>query len=386
VGGDLAVTVTRVCYCSRDDAMRSIDFKSGGAIEVQKVDRALRSATENIEAHLHRVFYPLDTTYYFDWPNQGGSGGGQYANPWRLWFDQYDCTVLTALASGGTAIPLSEVFLEPVNRRPGWPASYLELDRSTSAAFGSSVTPQHSISATGTWGFTADADQVTTLAASVGTGDTTITVADGSSIGAGDLMILGYGRGTAPYPASLGYAGAIAPYTGERILVTGVSMVSTGVSFSGPATASAADNVLAVSSGTAFAVGEVLLLDSERVLVTEITGNNLVLQRAWDGTVLAAHTSGTIYAARLLSVQRGQLGTTAATASNGAAVYKHRVPGLVRDLAIAETTGRVLQESSGYSRVVGGADAAMPASGTALAELWDEAVTTFGRKARHRAV
>jgi len=45
-----------------------------------------------------------------------------------------------------------------------------------------------------------------------------------------------------------------------------------------------------------------------------------------------------------------------------------------------------MQETSGYARTVGGPDVSMAAPGVALADLWDEAVTTYGRKARSRVV
>jgi len=45
-----------------------------------------------------------------------------------------------------------------------------------------------------------------------------------------------------------------------------------------------------------------------------------------------------------------------------------------------------LQETSGYARTVGEGGEARPAPGVALADLWDEAVTRYGRKARIRAV
>ncbi len=380
--------ISRVCYSNRTEAQRSIDFKDGLDTNAA-LDRALMSAADNIDGQFHRVFYPSDDTRWFDWPNQGGSGGGQYAEPWRLWFNENDVVVLTGLVTGGVTIPLSAVFLEPVNNpqkgRPFY--SYLELDRSQSYAFGyNAQTPQHAIQVSATWGYSADADAAGTLAANVASGDTTITVTDGSKAGPGDLIILGYGRGSAPNPSSSGYAGALAPYTGERILVTDQTMVSTSVSFSGPATASAADNVLAVPDGTQFSSGEVLLLDAERMLIESITGNSLNLRRAWDGTVLAAHTSGTIYAGRQFSVQRAQLGTTATSYSSGAAVYRHRIPPLVRDLAIAEAAGQVLQEGSGYARTVGSGEAAHPAPGIALIDKWDEARARHGRKARHRGV
>lgn len=380
------MTISRVCYCNRTEAQRSIDFKDGLDAN-SALDRALTSAAENIDGQLHRVFYPSDDTRWFDWPPQGGEGGGQYAEPWRIYLDDNDLTCLTALVSGGVSIPLTAIYPGPANNpRKGRPYySKIELDRAQSWGFGNNAqSPQLSIAITATWGYGADADLAGNLAADVGSGDTTVTVTDGSKAGPGDLIILGYGRGAAT--GVLPWAAGIAPYLGERVLVTDQTMISTGVGFSGPATASAADNVLAVPDGTQFHAGEVLLLDAERMLLEEVTGNSLVLRRAWDGTVLAAHTSGTIYAGRQFSVSRAQLGTTAASYSSAAAVYRHRVPPLVRDLAIAESAGQVLQEGSGYARTVGSGESAHPAPGIALVDKWDEVRTRHGRKARSRGV
>jgi hypothetical protein len=316
----------------------------------------------------------------------------QRAYPWRLWFDQHDCVVLTEFSSGGVTIGLNECFLRPANPKPGFPYTYVELDRSTSAVFGqNAATPQNAIQATGTWGFTADADPAGTLAAAVTSAtQATITVSDGSQMGVGDLLIIGYGRGTPPYPGdTLGHAGLIAPYVGERVLVCDRATVTTGLtqSGSGCTTAASGDNQLSTTGAGTLNQGEVLLLDSEQMLILQVNGSVATVQRAWNGTVLATHDAATVYAYRLLSVQRGYLGTTAQSSwPEGTAVYRHRVPSLIRDLAIAKAVDQVLQETSGYARIVGAGEAAIPASGAALARKWDEARTEYGRKNRTRAI
>jgi len=73
-------------YCTREDVKLAPDFAET-ARGNSRIDRAIDGVSRLIEGELHRVFYPQDATRYFDWPNQGGSGGGQYANPWRLWLD-----------------------------------------------------------------------------------------------------------------------------------------------------------------------------------------------------------------------------------------------------------------------------------------------------------
>lgn len=386
------MAISRVCYCNRNEAQRSIDFKDGIDI-FNALDRALQTSADNIDGQAKRVFYPSDDVRYFDWPNAGGAGGGQFAEPWRLYLDDNDLTVMAALVTGGTTIPLNQVFLEPVNNpqkgRPYY--TYLELDRSSTAAFGgNSQTPQHAIAITSTWGYGADADPAGTLAASVGSSDTTVTTSNGALIGPGDLMILGYGRGVAPFPSAAGYAGSIAPYTGERILVTDVAAVATGLtqSGSGVTTASAADQALTWTGTGALNAGEVIVLDQEDMLVEQIVGSVATVRRAWNGTTLAAHSGATVYAFRQFSVTRAQLGTTAGSYSSAAAVYRHRVPPLIRDLAIAEAANQVLQEGAGYARTVGSGESAHPAPGLGLAEKWDEAMARHGRagKARHRGV
>lgn len=384
------MTVTRMTYCSRQVAMRAIDFRDG-IDQNEAADRAIETGAWNIDRQMHRRFYPNDATVYADWPNQGGSGGGQYAYPWRLWLDQFDCTVLTGLVTGGVAIPLNQVFLEPVNNpvegKPFY--EYLELDRSSTAAFGGNApSPQHSIVMTGTWGYGADADPAGQLAASVLAGDTSVTVSDGSKTGVGDLLVLGYGRGSAPFPSAAGYAGSIAPYTGERVLITDVAAAATGLTQTGGGctTASDSDKALATTGSGTLNVGEVLVLDQEQVLVEQMVAGVATVKRAWNGTALATHSAATVYALRLLSVTRAMYGTVAAGYSNAAAVFRHRVPPLIRDLAVAEAVNQVLQEGSGYARTIGSGADAHPAPGADLASKWDEAVTAHGRKARSRAV
>jgi hypothetical protein len=380
----MAVNINRPCYCNRDDVKRALDIEGLTATSNDRLDRAMTTVAETIDSQMHRVFYPLDTSRFMDWPNY------QYAYPWQIYFEQWDLIAATAIESPrGTAVPLNFVFLEPVNRKPGFPYEWMELDRSTNAAWGMGPTPQHSIYVTGTWGFGADHDPAGTLTASIGTGDATISVSDSSLSGPGDVLILDPGTSSAPYPTYPGTAGAIGALTGERVLVTGRSAVTASLtqSGSGCTTASSADNLLAVTGAGSLNAGEVILLDSERMLIQEISGGGVAtVKRAWDGTDLAAHSAATVYAYRTLSVLRGQLGTAAASHSNGATVARHRPPPIIRDLAIAETLNQVLQEGSGYARTVGSGETAMAAPGMGLAEKWDEARAAYGRKARKLAI
>jgi len=381
----MTLTISRACYANRTDVLRAPDMKPG-VVENARIDRALVSAAEKIDGYLHRVFYPRDTTYRFDWPSY------QYAYPWRVWFDRWDLQVMTDIESPqGTVIPLNAVLSYPLNKRPGWPARAFQLDRSKSFALGGGPTPQAAIWITGTWGFTVDQDPIAPLAASITTtSQTTVTLTDGSQAGPGDVLIISPGQSAAPFPATADQAsfGATGALTGERVIVQDVAAAATGLTQSGAGctTASEGDNQLSTTGAGALVPGEVILLDAERMLVTQVVSGVATVNRPWDGTVLATHSGATVNALRAYTVLRGQLGTTAATYSSATAVSRHRPPATIRDLNIAEAINQVLQETAGYARTVGGPDVAAPAPGIALADLWSEAVTTYGRKTRVRQV
>lgn len=361
------MSITTPCYCTREDVKSATDFKYTAYNNAQ-VDRAIQAASRDVEGLLRRKFYPNDTTKYFDWPPQGGQGGGQIAYPWRLWFDESDLVSLTSVQSpSGTSLNTAFFNLEPANYGP--PYTYIEIQRNQAIAFSSGPTPQRSIVITGTWGYSLDLDTAGTLAAAISsTSATQITVSDASQMGVGDLLVVDT----------------------ERFLVQDRSTLTTGqtVQGSGINTASAADNVLALTSGSAVNIGEVLLVDAERLLVLDITGNNVIVQRAYDGTLLGTHTAGaTVYAYRTLTVLRGELGTTAATHSNSAPISRVRFPGLVRELAVAEALNNVLQETSGYARTEGTTGAnARTAPATALDSIRERAYKRYGRKVRYRGI
>lgn len=344
-------------YCTREDVKHALDVKETARSDAQ-VDRAIEAATSDVDGLTHRRFYPQVGTRYFDWPSaQGGRA-------WRLWLDDIEVVSLDSLVAGGATIPAADYLLEPVNSGP--PYNRIEIDLSSSSAFAAGNTHQRAIAATGLWcGCPAEEAPAGALAEALDATETGVDVTDSAAIGVGNIIKV----------------------DSERMIVTGKQMLDTGQNLGGNLTASTADVTVPVSTGSAYAVYEVILIDSERMLIVDIAGNNLTVKRAWDGTVLAAHTSGAdIYAPRTLVVTRGALGTSAAAHSSSAAIVRHVVPGLVRNYAVALSLDTLLQERSGYAREVGSGDNAREASGRGLRALRDDVITAYGRKARQRAV
>jgi hypothetical protein len=354
-------------YCTREDVTGALDVKLT-ARAYRQVDRAVESGARSVEGLLHRSFRPVVKTLYFDWPNQ------QYARAWRLWLDSGEVISVSSLQAGGVTIPPSDYFLEPANSGP--PYNRIEIDLSSAAAFSAGDTHQRAIEAAVLAGWRNDEEQVGDL-----TSNLDADVTDSATI-----------AWTTPHIG----VGDVLRIDAERIIVTEKTMVdSTQDLGGGGLAASAADVTVPVTDSTAFAVGVVARIDSERMLLVDKAGNNLTVKRAWDGTVLAAHAPGAdVYTLTGIEIARAQLGTTLAAHTTGADVYRHLVPGLVRELNIAEAINTLQQEGTGYARRSGLGEergggrigTLTEASGRGLDDIREQAWAAFARKARTRAI
>ncbi|MFD4257719.1 hypothetical protein ACFWR9_08805 [Streptomyces sp. NPDC058534] len=348
-------------YATVEDVQRALDVQPSAA-SARQIDRALRSASRDVDGLCHRTFYPWQGVRKFDWP------GSQYRPSWRLWLDEHELISLTSIVSGGLAVAPADVVLYP---QAGPPYNRIETNLSTSAAWGGGDTHQQDITITGLWAGCplVEATDGALAGAVASTTATTLTVdaATSASVGVGSVLRL----------------------DAERLLVTGRTMATTGQTLTADLGVQKNATTVSVASGTAFAVDETLLIGGERMRITDIAGNTLVVERAVDGSTLAAHTAGaTIYAARTLTVTRGALGTTAATHTSAAPAYRWEPPGLVKDLTIANAMNRVLQEQAGYARTSKASSGAKSTSVEVLSldSLRTQVYDAYGRKARHRGV
>lgn len=341
-----------IWYATVEDVRGALDTAESKRSDTQ-IRRALESGSRSVEGQLRRRFYPEVATRYFDWPNR------QYADTWRLWLDQYELISVSTLLIAGTAS--THYFLRPDN---GPPFTRVEIDLSSSSAFSAGSTSQRAIAITGAFGYRADEETAGALAEALDATETGVDVTDSSSLGSGSIIRV----------------------DSERMVVTRLSMLDTTQNLQTPMTESLANTTVAVTNGTAFFEGETILLDSERMFIVDIAGNSLIVKRAVDGSVLAAHTGSDIFAPRTLVVTRGALGTTAATHLTAAPVARHTPPGLVVELAVAEALNTLQQEQSGYARVVGEGENAIEVRGQGLAQIRADALVAYGRRARTRAV
>jgi carbonic anhydrase/acetyltransferase-like protein (isoleucine patch superfamily) len=354
----------RVFYCTREEVQDAFDVREAADRSAQ-IDSAIASASDDIDGWLNRHKHglaPRLATRYFDWPQR-------FTQSWRLWLDENELISVTSLTSGGTTIASSDYFLEPVNSGP--PYTNIQIDLSSSAAFQSGSTGQRAISVAGVWGHSDESKPAGLLDGAVNASVTAVNVSDGSLVGVGSVLRA----------------------DSERMLVTGRSALTTGQVLVSAMDALKQDQTVDVADGTQLHAGETIIIDNERMKIVSISGNNATVKRAHDGSTLAAHSLGaTVYALRALTVERGALGTTAASHSDEAPLTQWAVPDLVRDLCRGEAITRLEQEWSAYGARVYSDEAERDSSGTevvsgrGLTDLRKSCARRYKRKFRKAAV
>jgi hypothetical protein len=337
-------------YATREAVKAALESMES-ARNNRAIDDALQTAVDDICGQLKRYFYPRVVSLKFQWPDVDQPA---LEALWLL--PGEELISITTFTAGGIVIPNPNLYLEPVNYGP--PYNQVAINRATNSFLSSTGSGQRSIQIDGVAGYRLAYRPAGAIAEDLDTTETGVDVSGLASalVGVGDLLLIGT----------------------EWLIVTDRQMLTTGQTLQAPVGASNAEVLIAVTTGSAYTVGETILLDAERMLVVDTAANNLVVKRAWDGTVLAAHTGSTIFAPRTLTVERGALGSTAAIHTNADPVQRFEAPALVRQLAMAEALDTLLQSKSGYSRTTGSGDAERAASGRALQALRDRAFDAHG--------
>ncbi len=365
--------MAEIRYTTRESVASSLEAKLTARIN-RVIDEATAAATGAVDGLCHRRFYPELRTMTWDWPNR------QSPTPGLLWLDANELISVSTLSSGGTAITSPDYLLRPDD---GPPFTRIEINLAGSAAFGGGATSQRDITVTGLFGYRNDEAAAGTTVEALDASETLVDVSDSAAIGIGDLIRI----------------------DSERMVVTGKNMLDSGQNTGGALAEDITAQIVAVADGTAFTAGETILVGAERMLIDDIAGNNLIVERGADSTTIGAHSSGAdIYVPRTLVVTRGVLGTTAATHTSATAVYRFQPPPLVRELATEEAITTVLERVTGLSRVSGKfssrlgraafgdtegygkvSDGRREAVGQGLEALRYDCYRAHGRKARMRA-
>ena len=318
-------------YATREAVKRAV--RSNGSENDEAIDRLIEAASRDVDNMTHRWFIPRTQTRLFKWPGTYGLGD-------ILWMDADLISVTTlktrAQDSSPTTISSSDYFLEPVNNAP--PYNRIEIDISSSASFESGDTSQRSISVEGSWGFSADTVSVGTVASGLDS-DATVTT-----------MV-----------------------TSNGSLTSGVNVGDTLLIES--------EQVFVTDGGThGINNGEIIQVDSEQMLVRSSTATVLTVERAYNGTTLAAHSNDVaVHIFRTLTITRGVNGTTGATHADATAVTAYRAPGPIRELTMAMAIAAFTQEAAAYGRTVGAAGGTVDVTGPDLPALTQRISDQYAR-------
>lgn len=347
-------------YTTRERVMRAADVKAV-AYATAEIDATIEAASRDVDRLIRRGdatrpgLAPWYGTRVFDWP----AAPDNFRN-WKFWLGPHKLIRADAVISGDVNIT-TDVLLSPP--QSGAPYNAIVVDRATDSAFNfSSGVGQRSLSVTGLWGETDDEKTATSWTIGSSPNATTTSVTINAPIGVGSIVRIG----------------------DERMIVTERTWASSGQTDT--LTASITDQSVAVSDGTAFFVGETLLIESERVLVQDISGNTLIVKRAMDGTALASHTAATIYYARACTVERGALGTTADSRTSGDQIHVWQSPALAEQLTVAYVLDAREQERSAYARTIGMGENEKSVGRGGVKALEARVEEAFGRPVRMAAI
>ena len=293
--------------------------------------RNIKAATQHIENILGRRFIPETAAKLYRWPSQNGRGG------YVLKFPDDDLLAVTLLQAKAqdttpTTIVAADYFKEPANDPP---YGSIEIDLSSSAAFEPGDTPQRSISVAGRWAYCEDTEAAGALAEADDGSETGLDVSDSSLIDVGNTILIGT----------------------EAMFVSAKGSLDVGTNTNAALTQDKAGTTVAVVDGTKVKAGEIITVESERMLVESVSGNSLAVKRAYDGSVLASHlTNQDIYAPRTMTVVRAVNGTTAAAHNDATAITKYAPPGDIEEYCRARAIFHHEAGKSGWTGIVGGSE------------------------------
>jgi hypothetical protein len=346
-----------IWYASLGEVKRAADIASSALYDARLSD-VLTEATDAVRSLCNRSFEPVIQTVVYQWPQD------MTQDSRMLWLGQHQFISISEVIDGdGQILNLANlklfVFGSEDGGQPPYNALWNENGWTANSRF-----PNRSLTVTGTVGYqvseTVVATTVTTLSG------TTVDVSDGSQIAQGSLIRIG----------------------NERLVVRDKGWINSGNSAAITLDAEEFSDRFTVTSGGAFHVGESITIESEEMRITKITGNQLIVQRATNGSAISAHVAVTLlYVDRRLTVERSVLGSTAVNTISGADVLVFGFPGLVRQLCRAEALNIINQDAAAYGSRSGSGQGEIPLTERALELLRKRVLSAHGyRPARAGAI
>lgn len=348
-------------YVSLDEVKRSLEVYATAKNDQLIMDK-IAEAARSIDSQCNRTcFAPTIYTVKKDYPNY------DYLPAWVIDMGPNTVIELISLTSGGVSIPTGNVKLRRGDDLNEPPYTRLEIDLSSASALSGGSTFQQSSVITILGGWSNVNKAIGTLTSTLNANESATASATWNTaiFGVGDLITIG----------------------DERMFIADKTWNLSGATITADLTANNKNTGVAVSDTTKFAKGGWITIDTERMRVIDIVGSNLIVQRGFDGMVLAAHTSGTaVYSYTGVQFERGVLGTTIAQHAADSVIYQWQPPSLLSDWNKAQAISDLMQDSEGWARVVGSGNAARDSVGKGLEDIRERGYKAYARKQRSRGV
>mgnify|MGYP003643708631 CR=1 FL=1 len=344
-------------YTSREAVKNAAGIEGSAANAI--VDLAIEAASRRIDGDCRQWFIPITETRKYD--ARHPTLRGRF-----LTLDAPLISISAFTDQGDEAVAVASTEYRLLSENHGVPYHTLELllDVTDSAFAADPDTHQQSLRITGLWGAANDTISAGDVGSNQDGSETTLVVTDGSSVEVGDSLLIG----------------------SEQELVTNRTDADLGINTNGSTGAMDADKTdktltLASAPTDPVKVGEVLRIGSERMLVEAInTTTSFEVERAHDGTTLAAHSTGDdVFIFRTFTVERNANGSTVATHSDGATITRYRAPIEIANYCLALAVSEFHQARAGYGRTIGVSEGQQEFRGTYLKSLRDLAINPHRR-------
>jgi hypothetical protein len=304
-------------YCTADELIADLQLQRGVA-DTDQLLHAIRKASDFLARQIGLFTYVIEQRTF--------DGSGAHA----LHIDPL--LSLTAFDNDGSAVLAADLTLYPLSKH--WQdGCYSKIAAAYASGIVFSAEPA-SLKITGKWGMTYSTLVLTQVKTLQSDSSTTLVVKDGSAVSVGSVLEIGTEL--------------------EAVLAVGDAVAATSTL---SADIDTDDEQLTVTTGSEFSAGEVIRIGVEDIRLDRRNSNVWAVQRGWNSTLIAAHTSGAaISVLRSFTVQRGLNGTTAAAHAADAVVYKLQIPGDVHALARQIAALEFKIASTGFSGREGGGE------------------------------
>lgn len=307
-------------YCTLYELLD--DLEENGVRDPETGLRHIRAASQWIERHFGGNFIPITAEKRYD-----GEGG--------LELEVDPLLAVTSITDDTTTLISSDYLLYPRNKL--WEnGPYIRIV----------IDPD--VTSIATWSYERD---IVVIDGHWGLYEETKTTgASGTLADDSDTGLLA-DKGSEIWP------GAVLKIEDEQVLVEGYEdAVDSTADVNESSELDSSDEVVTVTNGALLAIGEIIKIEFEQMLILDISTHDLSVIRGYNGTQKTTHADATsVYVYRDFTVKRGINGTTAA-AHASKAISRYKAPDDINWLC-RQIAGLMLKKAqSGYAGKSGGAD------------------------------